>query len=388
MRPGRLLATCTALWVLIACGAPRSPALTPPSTAPGATGPTLSFVADAVIPFAGRATGLEFGGLSGLVFDPAAGVWIGVSDDRRSPRWFTMRVGAGPGGLRVDVGPAVLAENAQQNPAVPPVLDFESVGLLPGGDLLIGSEGDLIDGVRHRHAVVRFTRDGRFVEEVPLPDHYHGDPDGAVPQGLRGNLGFEGLALSPDGRRAWLAAENPLAQDDGRPTIEAGARTRLLELVSRGDTFVPGREFVYEIAPAGRPRVVGPGAVLVDQGVVELLWLADDELLSMERAFLRDGASGANIVRIFHLRLRDADDVSDASSLRDRPAARAVEKTLVLDLETIADELRSSLATLDNFEAMAWGPPLPDGTRTLLLAVDDNFSRRQQNAFILLSLKP
>ena len=348
----------------------------------------LSPVADFVLPFAGRETGLEFGGLSGLAYDPDKGVWIGVSDDRGSPRWFTMRVGVGPGGLRVDVGPAVLAENAQQNPAVPPVLDFESVGLLPDGGLLIGSEGDFTDGVRHRHAIVRFTRDGRFVGEVPLPDHYRGDPDGAMPRGLRGNLGFEGLALSPDGRRAWLAAENPLAQDDDQPTIEAGARTRLLELVARGDTFVPGRELVYEIAPAGRPATLGPGAVLGDQGVVELLWLADHELLSMERAFLRDRTSAANVVRIFHLRLHDADDVSNVPSLRDRPDARAVEKTLVLDLETIAGELRPSLATLDNFEAMAWGPPLPDGTRTLLLVVDDNFSARQQNAFVLLALRP
>lgn len=71
MRLGRLLTTCVALTVaLAASGSP--PALDLPRTAPGPTRPTLSFVADAVIPFAGRATGLEFGGLSGLVFDPDA----------------------------------------------------------------------------------------------------------------------------------------------------------------------------------------------------------------------------------------------------------------------------------------------------------------------------
>lgn len=64
--------------------------------------------------------------------------------------------------------------------------------------------------------------------------------------------------------------------------------------------------------------------------------------------------------------------------------ARAVTKTLVLDLADIAHELRPSLARLDNFEAMAWGPTLPDGSRTLLLASDDNFSPTQQNAFVLL----
>jgi len=383
MRPGRLLTTCIALTVaLAACGSP--PALDRPRTAAGPTRPTLSFVADAVIPFAGRATGLEFGGLSGLVFDPDAERWIGVSDDRQSPRWFTLDVRFTPAGLAIDVGPAVLAEDASWNREAPPTLDLESVGLLPNGDLLAGSEGDLVAGVRHPHAVVRLTRDGRFVHAVPLPTHYLGDPDGTRPHGLRDNLGFEGMAISPEGTRAWLAAENPLAQDDDKPTIIAGARTRLLELVAEGDTLTARREFVYEIAASGRPVAIGADAVLADQGVVALLWIADDELLSMERAFLRDAASGVSVVRIFHVHMADAEDVSAVPSLRARPHARPVTKTLVLDLADLAPALRPSLARLDNFEAMAWGPPLPDGTRTILIASDDNFSRRQQNAFLLL----
>lgn len=308
-----------------------------------------------------------------------------MSDDRQSPRWFTLDVRLAPTGLAIDVSPAVLAEDASWNREAPPTLDLESVGLLPNGDLLAGSEGDIVAGVRHPHAVVRLTRDGRFVHAVPLPTHYLGDPDGTRPHGLRDNLGFEGMAISPEGTRAWLAAENPLAQDDDKPTIIAGARTRLLELVAEGDTFTARREFVYEIAASGRPAAIGADAVLADQGVVALLWIADDELLSMERAFLRDAASGVNVVRIFHVHMSDAEDVSAVPSLRARPHARPVTKTLVLDLADLAPELRPSLARLDNFEAMAWGPPLPDGTRTILLASDDNFSRRQQNAFVLLA---
>jgi len=394
MGAGRLLTLLIAAAITIACSASRDAppriaadhcpaAALPPSAAPF----RLSFLADFVVPFAGRATGLEFGGLSGLAFDREAGIWVGVSDDRYSPRWFSLSVAHAPGGLRVDIGPPVLAETSDQRPMVPSMLDLESVALLSNGDLLMASEGDLADGVRHRHAVVRYTRDGRFVSEVPLPAHYHGDPDGAAPQGLRGNLGFEGMTSSPDGGRTWLAAENPLAQDDGRPTMDAGARTRLLELVEAGDAFVPAREFVYEIAPSGRPAALGPDAVLVDQGVVALLWLTDSELLSMERAFLRDGSSGLNVVRLFRIDLRGAGDVSGMASLADHPPVRPVGKTLLLDLADIVHELRPSLARLDNFEAMAWGPLLPDGTRTILLAADDNFAARQQNAFVLLALR-
>src|SRR2546429_7367727 len=34
---------------------------------------------------------------------------------------------------------------------------------------------------------------------------------------------------------------------------------------------------------------------------------------------------------------------------------------------------------LDNMEAMSWGPPLPDGTRVLVYASDDNFNPAQAN---------
>jgi hypothetical protein len=52
-------------------------------------------------------------------------------------------------------------------------------------------------------------------------------------------------------------------------------------------------------------------------------------------------------------------------------------KRLVLDLARAGIES-------DNIEAMAWGPRLPDGRPTLLLAADDNFHARQANRFIAL----
>ena len=41
---------------------------------------------------------------------------------------------------------------------------------------------------------------------------------------------------------------------------------------------------------------------------------------------------------------------------------------------------------LENFEGMGFGPPLPDGSRTLLLVSDDNFSQRQRTTFLLFRL--
>lgn len=185
MRPSRLSRGLLAAILSIGLGACASTPDAPQgATASGTDAPfRLSFLADLVIPFAGRATGTEFGGLSSLTPDPASGGYVGVSDDRNSPRWFTLRVGFTPAGLSVDVSPPVLAETASRHPAAPPSFDFESVARLSNGDLLIGSEGDLVAGVRHPHSVVRFTRDGRFLGAVTLPSHFLGDPDGTPAQG-------------------------------------------------------------------------------------------------------------------------------------------------------------------------------------------------------------
>ncbi len=45
-------------------------------------------------------------------------------------------------------------------------------------------------------------------------------------------------------------------------------------------------------------------------------------------------------------------------------------KMLVLDFTTLG-------VTLDNFEAMGWGPPLANGHRSLVVLSDDNFNPLQ-----------
>src|SRR3546814_13844399 len=64
--------------------------------------------------------------------------------------------------------------------------------------------------------------------------------------------------------------------------------------------------------------------------------------------------------------------ISDLSSVvcsSDR--FQSVTKRLVLDLTTL------NLPKLDNIEGMAWGPPLANGNRSLVLVSDDNFNASQ-----------
>ncbi len=58
----------------------------------------------------------------------------------------------------------------------------------------------------------------------------------------------------------------------------------------------------------------------------------------------------------------------------------------MLDFDTIIDQLPPELDDLDNFEAMTFGPTLPDGGRTLLVVSDDNFRVTQKTVFLLFRL--
>ena len=75
-----------------------------------------------------------------------------------------------------------------------------------------------------------------------------------------------------------------------------------------------------------------------------------------------------------------ATDVNGAFSLASLLGEiRPVAKTLLLDLDTLG-------IPLDNVEAMAFGPDLPDGRRSLLLVSDNNFAPAQFTQFLLFAV--
>lgn len=364
-----------------ACGVPRTPVRT---VAPEARGTwsaarSLDLFAQHVFP------PMRFGGLSGLAYDPVEGRWMAVSDARRDPLWLTMDVALRRG--RVDVGIRRVVRARRRQGLGPAFPDFEAVTALPDGHLLVASEGDRVNGVRVPASIWEYDRRGRPLSQVAVPPAFLPEAPGKRPHGLGDNNGFEGLAFDPRARRVWLVSETPLLQDDDVARVDRGARARMLELSYAGGTsFSPVRELVYPIDAVGRIDGMPPDAEVVDQGVSELTMLPGGVLVSMERAFVRDAAAhwSANVVRIFRLDVSAADDVSGADSLRDVPAARPVRKHLLADLSTFTPRLDARLKTLENFEAMAPGPLTPDGRPTLLVLSDDNFSRSQVTALLVL----
>ena len=117
-------------------------------------------------------------------------------------------------------------------------------------------------------------------------------------------------------------------------------------------------------------------------GLVELLPLNNQFLLSMERSFSVGAPGTGNSIKLYRVALAGADNINGVESLAGslgsvKPAA----KTLLLDLDTLG-------IPLDNVEAMAFGPDLPDGRRSLILVSDNNFAPAQFTQFLLFAVSP
>lgn len=188
-------------------------------------------------------------------------------------------------------------------------------------------------------------------------------PGLAVFTTARANLGFEALALRPRGG-LWAANEEALAADGPPATPEAGTVVRLVAL---DDSLRPIAQRAYVTDPVPGPITSPLPAVGREaSGLVELVALPDGTLLALERALGGDESGMAGFrIRLYAVDPRGATDVS-AAPHRDGLAAGGwtpVAKTLLL-------ELRPGLVAA-NYEAMALGPELEGGDRSLLLMADN-----------------
>lgn len=187
---------------------------------------------------------------------------------------------------------------------------------------------------------------GALLGTIPVP---------AVFSGYRSNRSLESLARDPVTGALWTANEDALLADGPAMTLGAGSTVRLQRFDAAGES---DGQWAY-------PTSGIPGGPLVGQetgGVVDLLALPSGELLVMERTL----SSLLFRVSIYQVDFDGATDTSGLASLASDPFV-PVTKTL----------LWTSPSVLDNYEGLALGPRLDDGSYSLLLVADDNGGGQQ-----------
>jgi ABC-type Mn2+/Zn2+ transport system permease subunit/predicted extracellular nuclease len=366
MVPRRARRAAAALLASAASTAARG-ATTAPSAMPRAA---LELIGSAVVaprPFEGE----PVGGLSALAYDAREGALYALSDDRGErgePRVYRLKLELGANGRLDDGEVEVVGRTPLRTPSGAPFergsLDPEGLALTSDGAFVVASEGIAPRGIAP--FVARFARDGHELSRYPLAPRFTPDPAG-VERGVRDNLGFESLAVTPDGRYLIAGLENALRSDGPAADVDAASVARLVVWPVAGGT---AREFPYRLAPLTMPVPAGGGFRV--NGLTELVALSASEFLSLEREYV----AGAGIkVRLFVTSLDGATEVQSIDRLHESAAVPA-RKWLLVDFSDLG--LR-----LDNYEGLALGPPLADGRSTLFVVSDDNFNPAAQETRLI-----
>ncbi|MCI4666244.1 MAG: esterase-like activity of phytase family protein [Neomegalonema sp.] len=316
-----------------------------------------------------RMAGVEFGGISGLDYDPKAGVFWALSDDRAEiapARFYGLKIDikAAKAGrpayvAGVDIFKATAMGTKERKPYAAKSLDPEALRLKPGGGFYWAHERD----AKGKPFVGEMGADGINTRSYTLPDYYMP----GIGVGVRVNLGFESLTVDKDGA-VIVATEQALTQDGPETTPDSGSRARVLKFDPKKGA--PIAEYVYPVGPVAATPV--PAKSFKTNGLVEMLALPSGGFLAMERSF---SVGQGNVVKLFVTDFKGATDVLGQKTLG--KGVKTMRKRTVLTLMA-----GGMLKGVDNLEAMTFGPKV-DGKQTLILMSDNNFNPNGQFTQIL-----
>jgi hypothetical protein len=348
---------------------------------------SIEYVGEYQLPKGFQVKNTPVGGLSGLTYDRQRNLFYAISDDRgeKAPaRFYTLKLDldtTNPQQIKfksVDVTDVTLLKNERGETYPKGETDTEAIALTSQSSVFITSEGD------RNKKIPQFINEfdlntGRVKQALPIPQRYIPDTEGK--RGIQYNLAFEGMTLSPTGTlpasgeplRLFAVTESALMQDKevtkvGKDGKIPGAKNRWLHyLLSNRPEIIS--EHLYQLDP--------PPMGAIEHGIPEIQAIdTSGHFLTLERSF---GLTGFR-VKIFQATTGGATDTSRIDSFKGNNTIQPIKKQLAFDLKQLD-------IYIDNLEGMALGQRLPDGSQTLLLVSDDNFSKRQMTQFLLFKFK-
>ncbi|GAB2743013.1 esterase-like activity of phytase family protein [Streptomyces bullii] len=247
--------------------------------------------------------------------------------------------------------------------SVVPLADDDGTALDSEG-LVVDRDGTRLVTSETEPSVRRYSRAGRLLDSLPVPDALRVSPAGrAQPNGT-----FEGLTLLPGGRTLLASTEYALS----------------------GDSIGIVRFPTWRRTPDGHFRPAAQYAYPVDSGlgVPEVQATPDGRLLVLERGFT---PGVGNTVRLYLADLRHATDTSGIDTLTGQPGVRLIRKTLLADLATcpsLGATARQPQPNplLDNIEGMTITGRAKDRLKVLLVS-DDNHNPVQTTRFYSLRVR-
>jgi hypothetical protein len=269
--------------------------------------------------------------------------------------------------------------------------DPEGFAIAPNGNFYISDE--------YGPSVYEFNPNGSFIRAFATPSNLiprqsdgtinYVDGRPTISTGRQDNRGFEGVTLSPDGSRLFAMLQDPLV-NEGSPDGRRSNNLRIVEFdTNTGEStaqYIYQLESLIDINARVPGNTFGPNSQGRNIGISAITALNNNEFLVLERdnrgLGVEDptGAIPVASKRIYRIDLTGATDVSGISltGTNNLPAGvTPVTKTLFAD---IAELLRNAGQTIpEKFEGLAIGPQLADGSYSLVVGTDNDFSVTQND---------
>jgi hypothetical protein len=274
--------------------------------------------------------------------------------------------------------------------------DSEGIVRLPNGHFLVSDE--------YGPAVYEFGANGTKLRAFTTPDNLIPRQGGTVnyvdgrpiiTTGRQDNRGFEGLTVSKDGTKAYAILQDPLVDEGTDGGTPDGRRSRNLRIVEFDvATGLSTKQFIYQLEDRAdiNGRVPGTADDFSSSaqgrniGVSSITALDDGSFLVIERDNRGLGVDPSSSLpigskRVYRIRLDGATDVS-AVSLHNRntlpDGVTPVQKSLYLDIQAALKQ--AGLDSVEKLEGLSFGPILADGSLSLIIASDNDFSVTQDGS--------
>jgi hypothetical protein len=335
----------------------------------------IKFIGQAIFPTGFMYEETEVGGLSAITYDPVEDLFYTISDDnstRQPARIYKLKITLEDGKLTnnsVSVVGVIFLHNEINTFYEQGSIDAEGIALAK--DYLFVSSEE-----QNNPFIAKFSKDGRFISALPLSDKIL--PNKNKTKGMRNNLGFESLTISPDGKILTTAVENALIQDGPIATESNGTLCRLFIYNIINETIISEKVYFAD-------KIYGPIYENDERklnGLVELISIDNkDNYFAIERSF---SVHTGHVIKLFKIDTSIGSEISSISSLSDDQINSQkivpVRKHLIFNFNEIG-------IPIDNIEGMTFGPLLPDGTQSFIFVGDNNFNPEQSTQFIAFSIE-
>jgi len=242
----------------------------------------------------------------------------------------------------------------------------------PEGFVIHPVTGNMIVSDEYGASLREFDRTGKLVRDYTIPENlrpttgpgvYNYNPD-ANTEGRRINRGFEGLAISPDGRYAYAMLQSAMVNEGGGD----GTIARIVKFdTATGQAL---NQYAYRMEGSSQGR-----------GISALVALDDHRFLVLERNN-RGLGSASELTpqnkKVYEIDLAGADDISAVTLAGGVFNGKTVTKTGTPFVDLGADTLAALGGQVpEKFEGLAIGPRLNDGSFLMLAGTDNDYSVSQ-----------